>query len=142
MRSVNLKKLVAMSAFGLVALLGVSTEASAQYGRNDQESVYQRQQREANRIAQQQRQTQRIAPREGEQDQCQGEAKPGHHPQSAAAAKLARRREPKAGGQRPGTRRGQHEAVTSRANLQHVAGENRHQGSVGAAEHVVGQRKQ
>ena len=51
MRSMNLKKIAAMSALGLVAVLGVSTEASAQYTRNDQESVYQRQQRVANQIA-------------------------------------------------------------------------------------------
>jgi hypothetical protein len=35
MRSVNLKKIAAMSAFGLVALLGTSVATSAQYGGNN-----------------------------------------------------------------------------------------------------------
>lgn len=56
MRSFSFKKLAAVSALGLVAIVGMAGEASAQYTRNDQESVFLRQQQAANELARKQRQ--------------------------------------------------------------------------------------
>jgi hypothetical protein len=58
MKFVNIKKIAAMSVLGLVAVLGMSADASAQYTRDDRESVYQQQQRAAAEIAREQRERQ------------------------------------------------------------------------------------
>jgi hypothetical protein len=55
MKFTDIKKVAVTSAFGLVALLGTSVAANAQWGQNEQERVYQQQQRDAERIAEQQR---------------------------------------------------------------------------------------
>src|SRR5215203_2720139 len=55
MKFTDIKKIAVTSAFGLVALLGTSVAANAQWGQNEQERVYQQQQRDAERIAEQQR---------------------------------------------------------------------------------------
>ena len=56
MRTFSFKKIAAVSAFGLVALIGMAGEANAQYTRNDQETVFLRQQQAANELARKQRQ--------------------------------------------------------------------------------------
>ena len=55
MKFTDIKKIAVTSVFGLVALLGTSVAANAQWGQNEQERVYQQQQRDAERIAEQQR---------------------------------------------------------------------------------------
>jgi len=55
MKFTDIKKIAVTSVFGLVALLGTSVAANAQWGQNEQERVYQQQQRDAERIAEQER---------------------------------------------------------------------------------------
>jgi hypothetical protein len=55
MKFVDIKKIAAISALGLVAVLGTSIEANAQYGRqSEQDRIYRQQQEDAQRIAQEQ----------------------------------------------------------------------------------------
>jgi flagellar biosynthesis/type III secretory pathway protein FliH len=63
MRNINIKKMLAVSVFAIVAILGMSDVASAQwYGRDqrEQERVYRQQQRQQERLNRQRQQSYRV----------------------------------------------------------------------------------
>lgn len=68
MKFENIKRIAAMSALGLVAVLGTSIAANAQYRPYDQNSVYQQQQRDAERIAQAQQDRQNELERQRQEE--------------------------------------------------------------------------